>query len=87
MLFISYLYKLLQAQRLLVDGVNPRLIDVPKGFGCQNRLFKKTKNCRQTVGVYSLFNEPSFIDLPRDRRYDRHLRHLLKRCVEKCIQK
>ena len=29
MLFISYLYKLLQAQRLLVDGVNPRLIDVP----------------------------------------------------------
>ena len=86
MLFTSYLYKLLQAQRLLVDGVNPRLIDVPEGFGCQNSLFKETNNCRQTVGVYSLFNEPSFIDLPRDRRYYRHLRHLFKRCIEKCIQ-
>ena len=87
MLFTSYLYKLLQAQRLLVDGVNPRLIDVPIRFGCQNILFKKTKNFRQTVGVSSLFNEPSFIDLPRDRRYYRHLRHLFKRCIEKCIQK
>ena len=52
MLFKSYLYKLIQAQRLLVDGVNPRLIDVPKGFGCQNSIFKKTKNCRQLMSTH-----------------------------------
>ena len=43
MLFISYLYKLLQAQRLLVDGVNPRLIDVPEGFGCQIAFLRKPR--------------------------------------------